>query len=109
MGLHNISYDFSIWPTFQGQRGKSLIFSFLTYVTLKSRSNETCVLYVMYPTKYTYSKNCVMLALIVTSEMALVRFWLMPPWRPHLESDRAEIWHTHSGCLDTSSHQIIAL
>jgi hypothetical protein len=33
------------------------------------------------PTKYTYSKNLVMLhvALIVTSEMALVRFRLMPP------------------------------
>jgi hypothetical protein len=36
-----------------------------------------------------------MLALIVTSEMA--------------EYDRAEIWHTHSGCIDTSSPQIIAL
>jgi hypothetical protein len=38
----------------------------------------------MLPTKYTYSKNLVML--IVTSEMALVRFWLMPPggqiWSP---------------------------
>jgi hypothetical protein len=22
MGLHNISYDFLIWPTFQGQRGQ---------------------------------------------------------------------------------------
>jgi hypothetical protein len=36
-----------------------------------------------------------MLALIVTSEMALVRFLLMPPaWWPDLESDRAKIWHT---------------
>jgi hypothetical protein len=38
------------------------------------------------PTKYTNSNNLVMLALIVTSEMALVRFWLMPPggqiWSP---------------------------
>jgi hypothetical protein len=50
-----------------------------------------------------------MLALIVTSEMALVRFLLKHPWWPYLESDRAEIWHTHSGCLDTSSHQMIAL
>jgi hypothetical protein len=58
------------------------------------------------PTKYTYignaSSHCYL-------RNGTCTFLTNAPWRPNLESDRAEIWHTHSGCLDTSSHQIIAL
>jgi hypothetical protein len=67
MGRHNISYDFSILPWKVGR--------------MRHVYYMWCI-----PTKYAYSKNLVMLALIVTSEMALVCFWLMPPgghtWSP---------------------------
>ena len=48
------------------------------------------------------------LAVIVTSEMALLRFRLTPPGG-QIQSDQAEIGHRRSGCLDTLSYQVTAL
>jgi hypothetical protein len=65
-------------------------------VTLKSRSNQKPVYYVMYLyTRYTSDKNLRMIQSFV-QELALFVFSVLAPWWPSQESDQTETWSGRS-------------
>ncbi len=91
------------------ESSQSSIFQLLTSLTLKYRSNETGIMYVMklqqihlhHKLGHHSSLGCLRNARNV--------FLTNAPWCPYSDSNGAEIQQKYSGCLDTSSHQITAL
>ena len=77
--IHDKSYVFLIWPNFEGHIGQSSISRFLPLWPWKVGLNSDAYHIWCNFTKYSYSQHLVILAVIVTWEMTIVRFWLSPP------------------------------